>query len=59
MLLSALSFLAFGQPSSEVPDGLMNYSVFCYKVYWIGVLRRIIEYQKFTKGDRDVYIYIY
>jgi len=28
MLLSALSALAVGQPSSEVPEGLMNYTVY-------------------------------
>jgi len=28
MLLSAVSVLVVGQPSSEVPEGLMNYPVY-------------------------------
>jgi len=33
MLLSAMSVLVVAQSSSEIPEGLMNNSV-----YWIGVL---------------------
>jgi hypothetical protein len=32
MLLSAVSVLVVGQPSSEVPEGLMNYPV-CVCIY--------------------------
>ena len=36
MLLSAVSVLVVAQPSSEVPDGLMNYPVYlCHFVYHI------------------------
>jgi len=30
MLLSAVSVLVVAQPSSEVPEGLMNYPVYIY-----------------------------
>ena len=33
MLLSAVSVLVFAQSSSEVPEGLMNNSVYLYRVY--------------------------
>jgi hypothetical protein len=32
MLLSAVSVLVLGQPSSEFPEGLMNYPVFIYSL---------------------------
>jgi len=32
MLLSAVSVLVVGQPSSEVPEGFMNYPVYCNMV---------------------------
>ena len=44
MLLSAVSVLVVAQPSTEIPEGLMNYSVY------VGILLRLYVY---------IYIYIY
>jgi hypothetical protein len=44
MLLSAVSVLVVAQPSSEVPEGLMNYPVFCFSALLIWrIFKRLPE----------------